>query len=137
MEIMTGVNINDTVNFSLFTGAQAVVPTAFENCKIIAVMDADSVKVLIDPITMHTQIYPALRDAGQLLVNDPAGYLYYKVRLSNGEVTAIGSAWVNETTVEVITSTTAMVRVEGVTNLTRLKEVLSSNGFQVHDVELV
>ena len=107
MEVIPGIKLGDVVSFSVFENVKAVLPTKFDNVKVVGSLDADSAKALIDPYTLHRNIYPML--AQGTAPDDPTQYYYIKVKLPNGQFTAVGIPWINPTTIEQRDSSTAVV----------------------------
>ena len=98
MEVFSGVKLGDVISFSVFENVKSVLPTKFENVQVVASLDADSAKSLIEPYTLHRNIYPLL--ASGTCPDDPYQYYYIKVKLPNGRYAAVGIPWINLTTVE-------------------------------------
>lgn len=137
MEIYPGIKFGDVISFSVYDNVKAVIPTKFENVQVVCTLDADSAKALIDPYTLHRNIYPILPTG--TCPDDPYQYYYIKVKLSNGRYTAVGMPWINETTIEKRDSTTAQLLVDEVaaSDLPRLKEVLAAAGFYLVEAKMV
>ena len=100
-------------------------------------LDADSAKALIDPYTLHRNIYPML--AQGTAPDDPTQYYYIKVKLPNGQFTAVGIPWINPTTIEQRDSSTAVVRIQNIssTDLTRLRNHIAAAGWTLVDAKMV
>lgn len=137
MQVFEGINLQDLISFQLHTGARATIPTNFANVKVVAVLDADTAKTLIDPITLHRNIYPALPQG--TCPDDPFAYNYLKVQLENGQYTAVGLPYIDQTTLSKHESTTAQLTVHGVTtaDLPRLRDHLAAGGFYLVESKMV
>ncbi|MBT29495.1 MAG: hypothetical protein CMO01_07510 [Thalassobius sp.] len=137
MEVIPGIKLGDVVSFSVFENVKAVLPTKFDNVKVVGSLDADSAKALIDPYTLHRNIYPML--AQGTAPDDPTQYYYIKVKLPNGQFTAVGIPWINPTTIEQRDSSTAVVRIQNIssTDLTRLRNHIAAAGWTLVDAKMV
>tara|TARA_B100000767_G_C19667409_1_gene493741 strand:+ start:560 stop:973 length:414 start_codon:yes stop_codon:yes gene_type:complete len=137
MEIFPGIVLGDVVSFSVFDNVKAVIPTKFENVQIVAVLDADTAKSLIDPYSLHRNIFPLLEDG--TVTDDPYGYTYIKVKLPNGKYTAVGYPWINQTTIEKRDASTAQVLISGIssTELQRFKDHVAAGGWTVLEAKMV
>ena len=137
MEIFPGIILGDVVSFNVFDNVKAVIPTKFENAQLVAVLDADTAKSLIDPYTLHRNIFPLL-EAGTSPDN-PESYTYIKVKLANGKFTAVGMPWINQTTIEKRDSSTAQITVGNIssTELQRFKDHVTAGGWSVLEAKMV
>ena len=137
MEVMDGVNIGDTISFSVLSNVSAVITTKFDSVKVVALLDADSAKALIEPFTLHRNIFPLLEDG--TCVDDPYAYYYLKVKLTNGKYAAVAIPWIDLTTIENSASTTATLTVSNisVSDLTRLKDHIAAGGWYLVDATMV
>lgn len=133
MEVLPGVKVGDTVSFELFNGAKAIVPTKFENVIIRTPLDLESVSQVIDPISLHRNIYPTLPEG---TVEDNPDYMYLKVRLPNGQDTAVGIPWIDQTTIEVRNSTDLQIIVPNASTLDaqRIRQLLSAGGYTMSSI---
>ena len=129
MEMLPGVNVQEFATFRLHSGVNAVIPTKFENVKLVALLDADSAKAHLDPVTLHATVYPILPDA--ICPDDPFAYSYLKVQLQNGSYTAVGLPWIDKNSVEKRVSGSAVIEIENVSpnDLQRLVEHISGGGW--------
>jgi hypothetical protein len=137
MEIFPNVLLGDVISFSVFENVKAVIPTKFENVKTVAMIDADSAKALMDPYTLHRNVYPLL--ASGTCPDDPYQYYYLKVQLPNKRYVAVGVPWINLTTLEKRDSSTAEVRIDNISSsdLTRLKDHLAAGGWTLTTAKMV
>lgn len=137
MEVLPGVLLGDVISFSVHDNVQAVIPTKFENVKVVATLDADSAKQLIEPYTLHRNIYPMLPQG--TAPDDASAYYYLKVKLENGQHTAVGIPWINLTTVEKRDSSTAQVVIENISSsdLTRLRDHIAAGGWTLVTAKMV
>lgn len=88
--------IGQHVTFSVYPAS--ILGTEFENVKVLAILDAESATGLIDPYAMHRNVYPTLPGGTP---NDATSYSYVKIQLANGEKTAVGLPWIDDSTVAV------------------------------------
>lgn len=86
---LTSEHINKIVSFNVYP---TFLGTIFDNVKVLGIMDAGSVTPWIDPVSMHANVVPTLPDPKPPRFNS---YLYAKLELSNGTITAIGLPWIN------------------------------------------
>jgi len=137
MEIFTGIKLGDVISFSVFENVKAVIPTKFENAQAVAMVDADTAKSLIDPHSLHRNIFPLLSPG--TCPDDPFAYFYLKVKLPNGRYTAVGVPWINLTTLEKRNSSTAQVMIGNIssTELVRLKDHLAAGGWSLLEAKMV
>lgn len=130
----TSIVLKSTISFDLH--APQILGTRCENAKVLALLDADSARSLIDPIAMHANIYPFLPPG---VPDDFDGYSYLKLRLASGETTAIGLPWIKDDTLVVASTRSMRFTVANVTpdghNL--IIQALSANGFRAVDVVLI
>lgn len=136
-EVLPGVEMFDRVNFRLHDGLQATIPTNFDNVTVVALLDADTARTLIDPYSLHANVYPNLKDKG--CPDDPERYNYIKVKLSNGSFTAVGVPWINDTTIEKLASETAQIKVQGINgnDLDRIVQQISAFGYTVIESKMI
>lgn len=137
MEVYPGIKFGDVISFDVFDNVKAVIPTKFDNVQVVCTLDADSAKALIDPFTLHRNIFPLL--TGGTCPDDPYKYYYIKVKLPNGRYTAVGMPWIDETTIEKRDSSTAQLLVNEVSasDLPRLKDTLAAAGFYLVEAKMV
>lgn len=136
-EVLPGVAMFDRVTFRLHDGLQATIPTKFENVTVVALLDADTARTLIDPYSLHANVYSNLADKG--CPDDPERYNYLKVKLSNGSYTAVGVPWINDTTIEKLDSQTAQLKIQGVNgnDLDRLVQQISALGYITVEAKMI
>lgn len=125
--------LGTTVSFSTYASA---ILGAFEKVKIEGIVDYNVVRQFIDPATLHANVYGSL-PVGEV-PDDFTKYYYLVLMQSNGNKTAIGLPWVDETTIQLIASTTVIITVDnaGVNDLPSIKEALAINGFTSVDVRI-
>lgn len=100
MSLFDKFSINDTVNFTVYP--TALLGSGYSGVKVLAILDADSASVYVDPRALHAQVYPTL-PAG--VPNHYDDYSYLKLKMPNGSITAVGTAWIRESSMVVVTST--------------------------------
>lgn len=106
----------------------ALLGNNFKNVTIVGVMDQEQANREIDTQALHIQVYPTL-PAGT--PNRPDGYNYVKIKFPSGNTTILGMAWIKDSTVvQVSTSTiTAVISNVAPTDVSRLRDALIQNGF--------
>lgn len=137
MEIFPNVTLGDVISFSVFDNVKAVIPTKFENVQVVANLDADSARTLMDPYTLHRNIFPLLADG--TCPDDPYQYQYLKVKLPNGRYAAVGMPWIDQTTIEKRDSSTAQVVISEISSsdLSRLKDHLAAGGWRLVSAKMI
>lgn len=131
----TQLPLNATVSFDLH--ASQVLGSGYVRAKVLAWMDADTAKYFgIDPIALHANVYPLLPPGTP---NAYDGYPYIKLRLENGDVTAIGVPWIRDETLVILTQTRARFTLENVTpaQIQIALQALSANGMTAVNVEML
>ena len=131
------IHIGETINFEVYPSA--ILGTGFKNCKVLALLDADTAKLFnIDPVAMHISVYPTL--PSELAVpNRYDGYLYAKLKLANGTITCIGVPWIKAETITAVVYTTARLEFANCTadDLQNLVEAAVANGYTPISADLV
>lgn len=110
MDVLGKANIRDTVNFSLYQQTQNIIRTDYSGCKILGVVDADSVKQAgFDPYAIHANVYGTLPAGTPASADD---YNWLKVRLANGSVDFVGLPYIIPASITVIDTNTMAFYVE-------------------------
>jgi len=110
MDVLGRANIRDTVNFSLYERTQNIIRTNFNGCKILGVVDADTVRQFgVDASALHANVYGTL-PAG--VPASPDDFSWLKVKLANGETTFVGLPYIIESTLVVVSGNTMAFYVE-------------------------
>lgn len=110
MDVLGRANIRDTVNFSLYERTQNIIRTNFNGCKILGVVDADTVRQFgVDVSALHANVYGTL-PAGTPV--SPDDFSWLKVKLANGETTFVGLPYIIASTLVVVDGNTMAFYVE-------------------------
>lgn len=127
--------LNATVSFDYYPSQ--ILGSGVVRAKVLAWMDADTAKFFgIDPIALHANVYPLLPPSTP---NRYDGYPYVKLKLENGDVTAVGVPWIRDDTLVILTQTRARFTLENVTpdQITTALQALSANGLTAVNVEML
>jgi hypothetical protein len=113
-------------SFDVFPAA--LLGTDYKNVTVLAIMDAATANREIDIQALHAQIYPMLPVGTP---NDPYGYDYVKIKTTAGNVTILGIAWINDTTVTLVQSNTITAVIGNVSavDVLRIRNALIQNGY--------
>lgn len=120
------IEIFSTVSFEVYPAQ--LLGTGFTNAKVLAIVDADTARAWIDPVAQHAAVFPTL-PAGT--INRYDAYLYLKLRLANGQLTALGLPWIRKETYTVNANRTIQLTIENVTpdDEPKIRRALSANGY--------
>ena len=126
------VRINSVVNFEYY-GA-AIMGAPVRGAKVLAILDADSAAMFINPMLMHANIKPFLPTNAPSKYTD---YSYLKLKLADGTVTAVGLPWVRGETWEEVSVSSMRFTVPNVPPEKQqvILRALAANGFTAVDVE--
>lgn len=120
------------------TYAPAILGTEYNECVVLAHLDADTVRMLgNDPAAKHANVYPTL-PPGQT-PNDYTSYLYVKLRMLNGTLEYLGIPWIRQETINARQVQCAVITVEdvGPEDVQEIIEQLSAAGYKSAKVELI
>lgn len=122
------LQIKQSYSFEVYPAA--LLGNGFQNVTVMAIMDFESASKEFDAQARHVQVYPSL-PAGST-PNNPAEYLFVKLRLANGTTTILGLPWIKQATIAQISSSTITVKIAGasVTDLPLVRAALVQNGFK-------
>lgn len=128
MPTVTFDMINKIVSFNLYPAS--IITTTFERVKILAILDADSALAMgIDVQSQHINVYPTIAEIDRP-ENNFRSYQYLKLKLPNGDITAIGIPWINGA---ITIHTNQRVRADiddvGPQDLDKIRKVLIANGY--------
>lgn len=120
------VEVGKAYDFSVYPST--VIPGDYTNVTVLAILDADSARSIVDIDALHAAVYPYL-PVGTL--DDANAYYYVKVQLSNGVKTALGITWINQSTITPRVSTKIHVLIDNAatTDVERVRQCLMMNGF--------
>lgn len=132
--LVTDVKIGDLINFTLHTNS--ALEMEYDGAKVLAILDSETARTWIDPIALHTNLFSSLPDGTP---NDPDGYSYFKLRLSNGNTTCIGLPWIDETTLEISGRGTLQLEVEDVssTDIAEITKAIAAVGYRVVNAKIM
>jgi len=118
--------VRKVYNFDVYPAA--LLGTSYLGVTVLSIMDPTTAAKEIDIQALHAQVYPTLPPGTP---NDPTGYDYVKIQTITGQVTILGMAWINESTVVVVQSNTIVIRVNDVAaiDLSRIMNALVQNGY--------
>lgn len=140
MDVVEGVfAVGDVINFSVFQ--PAILGTKFYNVKVLAVLDADTAKLMgVDTIALHAALYTYFEpESNKTLYKKHTDYLYIKIQMPNGTVTAIGLPWMDMATVQVVTPSTKRFTIvlNNAGDEAQILQLLNANGWHNIMVESV
>lgn len=123
-----------TVSFDLHPAS--VLGNGFKNAKLMAIIDADTARLFIDPAAMHANVYPFLPPGTP---NNYKDYPYLKFKLASGGDLVLGLPWIKDETWQVTTTRSMRLTIENVSpaDQNRVIEALSANGFTAVDVQFL
>jgi len=120
-------------NFSLYPAE--ILGSNFKNVQIVGVVSAALAQAYADIVALHVQVFPYL-PAG--VENNHASYDYVICKTSTGETTVIGTAWINQDTIELVESATITVVISDVvsSDQTIIANALRVNGFNAFTIKV-
>ena len=131
MQVNNKFSVGDVISFSVFH--PSILGTGFNRVKVLAVLDADTAKLMgIDPIALHAAIYPFFEPVeNKTTYKKYNDYLYVKLQMPNGDITALGLPWMNMDSVVVVVSTTARytITLDNPGEINTIVNILNANGF--------
>lgn len=136
MQVNEYFSVGDTISFSVHPSA--ILGNSFTRVKVLAVLDADTAKLMgIDPVALHAAIYPTLLDVDKTTYKKYNDYLYIKIQLANGTITALGLPWIIMTNDMVVNSTTGRftIALDNPSQIDDILALLNANGFHNIQVE--
>lgn len=137
MTIMSKIVIGQTISFDVYPSA--ILGTGFKNCKVLAVVDADTALLLgIDPVATHISVYPTLPSTLGV-PNRYDGYQYVKLKLATGKIAVIGIPYIKEETIVVSSAQKGVLEFEGI-NIDILNSIVAAcvaNGYTPTRTDLV
>lgn len=119
--------IGQTYSFQVYP---SVLGNDWQNVKVTSVMSYEDAMKQQDVTSQHIKFYPYFGPQTNT-PNDPASYLYIKVKTQSGAVTILGVAWINDSSVSMITAQTATVTIANVTpqDVPKIRAALVANGY--------
>jgi len=107
----------------------------FQNVTVMAELDFDSANQEIDVQAMHADFRASVPD----IPADPRDYNYLKLRMPSGQITVIGIPWINDATVQEVTSNTIVAEISGgvtTADIPRIIAALGQNGYRTVKVTM-
>lgn len=125
--------IGNTVRFN--TKAPGVLGAARDNVSVVAVLDLETATLMGDIRSKHAQVRNYISDLPQ----SAGSYSYVKIRFGNGDTEILGVPWVDDNSIEVITSRKLVITVNNVSDSTEqlIRQALLQNGIENFTVETV
>ncbi len=119
------------VNFEYY--ASALLGAPVRGAKVLAILDADSASIYINPLLMHANIRPSVPD----MPSKYTDYPYLKLLMPNGTVTAVGVPWIREESWAEVSVSSMRFTVSNVAPEQQaiILKALAANGFTAVDVE--
>lgn len=127
------IPLGATVSFEFWP--VAALGTGYKNAKVLAILDADTARTAgIDPVAWHANVFPTLPVGTP---NKYDGYYYLKLKLANGQITAVGIPWIKDETFAEVTTKSLRLTIDNVAAADRNKviEALAASGFTAVNVE--
>lgn len=105
-----------------------VIPGDYTGLTVLGIVDADTARLICDIDALHKAAYPYLPTGS---VDDVNAYDYLKVRLNNGNVTALSLGWINVASITEKSSVKIYVVIDDASSsdVDRVRECLVMNGF--------
>ena len=131
MLTQSDIVIFSTVSFEVYPAQ--ILGTGFTNAKVMGIIDADTARRWIDPVTTHAAVYPTLPEGS---INQYDAYLYLKIQMANGQTTAVGLPWIRKESYVVNEARRLQFIVENVSadDEPIIRRALSANGFEAVSV---
>lgn len=125
------IKLNSTVDFEYY--APAILGIGQKNAKVLAILDAETASIYINPQLMHANVYAHLPPETP---NRFDSYPYLKLRLASGQTTAVGLAWIRDDSWTEIAIASLQFTINGVRPDQRaiILQALAANGFTAVDV---
>lgn len=119
--------IGQTYNFQVYP---PMLGNDWQNVKVTSVMSYEDAMKQQDVTSLHIKFFPYFGQPTNT-PNDPASYLYIKVKTQSGATTILGVAWINDSTVQMVTAQTATVTIANITpqDVPKIQAALAANGY--------
>lgn len=114
--------------YTFNTRAPALLGAQVTRATLKGIIDYSVAVTFINVDLHHRKIYPALP---QGTVNDPKKFTYLLFKTESGELTVFAYEWIDDTSIEVVDSTTLTVTLPGVSNsdANKIRDALNLIGF--------
>lgn len=128
--------IGQTYSFSVYPSN--LLGTDWDNVKVTSVMSYEDAMKEMDVTSLHVQFYPYFGSVTNT-PNDPSSYLYIKVKTSSGAITILGVAWINDSTVQMVTAQTITATIANVTpaDVSKIQAILAANNYNFVSLAIV
>lgn len=119
--------IGQTYSFNVYP---PLLGSDWQNVKITSVMSYEDAMKDEDMTSLHVQFYPFFGPKTNT-PNDPAAYLYIKVKTQNGNTQILGVAWIDDSSVTLVTAQTITATIAQVTpqDIPKVQAILAANGY--------
>lgn len=120
--------IGQTYSFNVYPSS--LLGTDWQNVLVTSVMSYADAQNQKDVTSLHNQFYPFFGTQTNT-PNDPASYLYIKVKTQNGDITILGVPWITDSTVVAVTAQTVTATIANVTpqDVPKIQAALVANGY--------
>jgi len=128
---MYNFRLKQTYTFNVLP--TAILGNSFNNVTVVAIMDQEQANKEIDTQALHAQVFPYLPANS---IDRADAYDYIKIKFPSGTTTVLGVPWIDESSVREIVSTVFSVKIFNATptDITRLRNALSQNGFTDYEI---
>lgn len=123
--------LKNSVSFSVWP--TALLGTSFNNVKVVATMDAETVRAFADVVAIHKQVYPSLPQGTPEDIDD---FSFVKIQKEDGSFQYLALPWIREDTITLELTRTLRLTIANVTpdDRPRIIAALSSNGFTATEI---
>lgn len=120
--------IGQTYSFNVYPSN--LLGTDWQNVKVTSVMSFEDAMKDEDVTSLHVQFYPYF-GAQTNTPNDPAAYLYIKVKTQSGATQILGVAWIDDASVTLVTAQTITATITQVTpqDIPKIQAILAANNY--------
>jgi hypothetical protein len=114
--------------YTFNTRAPALLGAQVTRATLKGIIDYSVAITFLNVDLQHRKVYPALPSG---TVNDPKKFTYLLFRTESGELTVFAYEWIDDTSIEVVDSTTLTVTLPGVSNsdANKVRDALNLIGF--------
>jgi hypothetical protein len=120
--------IGQTYSFNVYPSN--LLGADWDNVKVSSIMSYEDAMKEEDVTSLHIQFYPYFGPPTNT-PNDPASYLYIRVKTQNGNSQILGVAWIDDATVTLVTAQTITATISNVTpqDVPKVQAILAANGY--------
>lgn len=114
--------------YTFNTRAPALLGAQVTRATLKGIIDYSVAITFLNVDLQHRKVYPTLPPG---TVNDPKKFTYLLFRTESGELTVFAYEWIDDTSIEVVDSTTLTVTLPGVSNsdANKVRDALNLIGF--------